>query len=138
MIDNSPWTKQEDKQLLALAKEHKAFDWQKVATDLGTNRTAWQCFRRYQRSLNSNMMKSKWTPEEDELLRKAVKECGDKNWQQVRAPAPAEQPPHLVDAPGPVVASPDGAAIAPTPAEPAGDTVADTAAETPARTERPS
>ncbi|PII20239.1 twin-arginine translocase subunit TatB [Stenotrophomonas sp. LMG 10879] len=58
--------------------------------------------------------------------------------QQVRAPAPAELPPHLMDTTEPVVASPEGAATAPTPAEPAGDTVADTAAETPARTERPS
>jgi sec-independent protein translocase protein TatB len=58
--------------------------------------------------------------------------------QQVRAPAPAEQPPHLVEATGPVVASAEGAANAPITVEPAGDTDADAAAETPARTERPS
>jgi sec-independent protein translocase protein TatB len=58
--------------------------------------------------------------------------------QQVRAPAPAEQPPHLVDATEPVGLSPEGAAIAPTTAEPAVDGIADAAAETPARTERPS
>nr|NYT97871.1 twin-arginine translocase subunit TatB [Stenotrophomonas sp. SbOxS2] len=58
--------------------------------------------------------------------------------QQVRAPAPAEQPPHLVEATGPVVASAEGAANAPTTVEPAGDAVADAAAEAPARTERPS
>ena len=58
--------------------------------------------------------------------------------QQVRAPAPAEQPPHLADAPEPGVASTEGAAITPATAEAAGDAVADTATETPARTERPS
>ncbi|MCO7470667.1 Sec-independent protein translocase protein TatB [Stenotrophomonas maltophilia] len=58
--------------------------------------------------------------------------------QQVRAPAPAEQPPHLVEATGPVVASAEGAANAPITVEPAGDANADAAAETPARTERPS
>ena len=58
--------------------------------------------------------------------------------QQVRAPAPAEQPPHLLEATEPVVASAEGAANAPTTVEPAGDAVADAAAEAPARTERPS
>jgi hypothetical protein len=41
------------------------------------------CFTRYQRSLNSRMMKSKWTPEEDHLLAEATKIFGQRNWQQV-------------------------------------------------------
>ena len=40
------------------------------------------CFMRYQRSLNSSMMKSKWTPEEDAYLCKAVAMHGQRNWQQ--------------------------------------------------------
>lgn len=47
-----------------------------------TNRTPLQCFRRYQRSLNTTLLRSKWTEEEDNILTEAVKQYGEKNWQQ--------------------------------------------------------
>ena len=47
-----------------------------------TGRTPLQCFKRYQRSLNTSMMRSKWTAEEDRTLEQAVKRYGEKNWQQ--------------------------------------------------------
>mmetsp|Transcript_15156 Transcript_15156/g.19200 ORF Transcript_15156/g.19200 Transcript_15156/m.19200 type:complete len:101 (+) Transcript_15156:784-1086(+) len=54
-----------------------------IAKALGTNRTAFQCFSRYQRSLNTAIVKGKWTPQEDERLKDAIQQYGDKNWQQV-------------------------------------------------------
>jgi DNA-directed RNA polymerase specialized sigma54-like protein len=82
-VNNNPWTSEEDKQLLVHIGENKAHDWKTIAEKLNTNRNAFQCFRRYQRSLNPNMLKSKWTDEEDQLLTDAVILYGEKNWQQI-------------------------------------------------------
>ncbi|KAL6074235.1 Transcription factor MYB3R-1 [Balamuthia mandrillaris] len=82
-INKRSFTKQEDKRLLELAKKYKGHDWETIARELGTNRTPVQCFKRYQRSLNTNMMRSKWTEEENKTLVEAVKRYGEKNWQQV-------------------------------------------------------
>lgn len=57
--------------------------WQVIASQLGTNRTAIQCFMMHQRKLNPNFLKGKWTAEEDELLISAVKIYGTQNWQAV-------------------------------------------------------
>lgn len=57
--------------------------WQLIASQLGTNRTAIQCFMMYQRKLNSEFLKGKWTPEEDEQLMAALKIYGTQNWQAV-------------------------------------------------------
>uniref|UniRef100_A0A7S4HSI4 Uncharacterized protein n=1 Tax=Vannella robusta TaxID=1487602 RepID=A0A7S4HSI4_9EUKA len=80
---NRGWTKAEDKRLLDLAKQYKNHEWEQIAKALGTNRTAFQCFSRYQRSLNTAIVKGKWTPQEDERLKDAIQQYGDKNWQQV-------------------------------------------------------
>lgn len=82
-INKSNWTKHEDKQLLALAKKYKNLEWELIAQELNTRRTPFQCFKRYQRSLNTAIVKGKWSPQEDEMLRKAIQQCGDKNWQQI-------------------------------------------------------
>lgn len=57
--------------------------WQLIASQLGTNRTAIQCFMMYQRKLNPNFLKGKWTPEEDEQLMAALRLYGTQNWQAV-------------------------------------------------------
>lgn len=57
--------------------------WQLIASQLGTNRTAIQCFIMYQRRINPNFLKGKWTPEEDKMLVDAVKIYGTQNWQCV-------------------------------------------------------
>jgi len=82
-INTKSFSKQEDKQLLALAMQYKGHNWELIAKELGTRRTPVQCFRRYQRSLNTNLMRSKWTKAEDEKLIEAVKRLGDRNWQQI-------------------------------------------------------
>lgn len=82
-INKKKFTKEEDQRLLALANEHKGHNWQSIAVALGTGRTPAQCMQRYQRSLNTNIMRGKWTKQEDRELIEAVRVCGNKNWQQV-------------------------------------------------------
>lgn len=83
-INGGEWTKEEDKQLLELIKEHGGHKWQEVALQM-KNRTPMQCLQRYQRSHNSNLLLWKWTPAEDKKLKDAVLRYGDRNWKQVAA-----------------------------------------------------
>eukprot|EP01113_Clastostelium_recurvatum_P049514 TRINITY_DN9185_c0_g1_i3.p1 TRINITY_DN9185_c0_g1~~TRINITY_DN9185_c0_g1_i3.p1 ORF type:complete len:959 (-),score=240.93 TRINITY_DN9185_c0_g1_i3:531-3407(-) len=82
-LNKQAFNKDEDKKLIALAHKYRGHSWENIAQELGSGRSAVQCFRRYQRSLNANMMKSGWTQEDDDKLRDAVRKHGEKNWQQV-------------------------------------------------------
>jgi hypothetical protein len=57
--------------------------WQWIASELETNRTAFDCFAAYQRKLNKSLHKGKWSFEEDERLREAVHLIGQSNWTAV-------------------------------------------------------
>lgn len=85
LINKSSWTKTEDKKLLSIAQRNKTTNWEKIAQELGTNRTPAECLTRYQRSLNASIMRSVWTPEEDAKLRAAVEELGESDWSLVAA-----------------------------------------------------
>lgn len=74
------------------AKKHNGYNWEAVAAELGTARTPVMCLLRYQRSLNPNLLRSKWTPEEDRRLTDAVAQFGAKNWQQVASCVPGRNP----------------------------------------------
>lgn len=86
-ISKQPWSPEEERRLKILAIQNHGHNWllisQQLSQDCGTNRTPTHCFARYQRSLNVNMTKSKWTEEEDRILLEAVKLYGLKNWGQV-------------------------------------------------------
>jgi hypothetical protein len=83
-INKRKWTREEEKQLLELAKKNLGHNWPELAKAVGDgNRTAFHVLQKFQRSLNVNMMKSKWTEEEDKILTAAVEYYGEKNWQQV-------------------------------------------------------
>ncbi|EFC50340.1 myb transcription factor [Naegleria gruberi] len=86
-IKKDNWSKEEDINLLYVADDSKGHDWSKISNKLyetqPLKRRPIHCFRRYQRSLNTNMMRSKWTEEEDRKLMEAVKSFGEKNWQQI-------------------------------------------------------
>jgi hypothetical protein len=82
LINREMWSKEEDERLLQLAQQYGATQWELIAQQLGTRRTPAQCFTRFQRSLNRQIMKSKWTEEEDRILIDAIKKYGEKNWQQ--------------------------------------------------------
>ena len=83
LLNKGKWTKDEDKLLLKLAEESTGGDWDKIACELKSNRSAAQCLQRYQKSLNTNFLKSKWEPEDDEKLKEAVRICGIGPWQKV-------------------------------------------------------
>lgn len=85
-INKRPWSKSESEQLQALVKKHGSQGcWKTIARELGTNRTASQCFSHHQSLKNNNASKSKWTKEEDEALIDAVRQVGERNWQEVAA-----------------------------------------------------
>lgn len=83
LINHNPWTILEDKKLLFIVQERGLYNWIDIAITLGTHRTPFQCLARYQRSLNPHILKKDWTEEEDAMLRAAVENFGDNNWQMV-------------------------------------------------------
>ncbi|KAG0591135.1 hypothetical protein KC19_1G152700 [Ceratodon purpureus] len=85
LLNHKPWTKAEDKKLLSTVQAHDMVEWAAIAEELGTQRTPAQCAIRYQRSLNASILRSNWTPEEDEQLQAAVEKFGEKDWQTVAA-----------------------------------------------------
>ncbi|XP_068710589.1 myb-like protein X isoform X2 [Montipora foliosa] len=81
-VNRTPWTKEEDKKLLQLTKDPQN-NWITIAQSLQTKRTPIHCYERYQRSLNKNLLKSKWTPEDDKQLLEVVRIVGLGNWRRV-------------------------------------------------------
>ncbi|KAJ2471366.1 hypothetical protein GGI02_002321 [Coemansia sp. RSA 2322] len=85
IINRAPWTKKEERSLYDIVQQHGGRDWANIARELDTQRTAAQCFQVYQRKLNPDMSRSKWTPEEDQMLHEAVMTYGEGDWQAVAA-----------------------------------------------------
>ncbi|CAN0922957.1 Myb-like protein L [Linum grandiflorum] len=89
LINNSGWSKREDKLLLYEIQRKGIHSWGEIASLLGTNRTPFQCLERFQRSLNARVLNKEWTKEEDAQLKAAV--CKYKlggeliDWQSVAA-----------------------------------------------------
>lgn len=75
-LNHGAFTKHEDMALLQLATLHGGFEWDKVAEQMETDRTPWQCFTRYQRSLNPSMLRSSWTEDEDEQALRILGQSG--------------------------------------------------------------
>ncbi|KAK4056660.1 hypothetical protein OIO90_002212 [Microbotryomycetes sp. JL221] len=73
------WPKSELDKLFQIAKEHNERDWQKIADELGTRRTAIDCLRQYRKR---DIGKQDWTREQDERLIQAINIYGE-NWRQV-------------------------------------------------------
>ncbi len=55
--------------------------WETVAVELNSGRTAAACLARYQRCHNPDLISSKWTPEEATRLAAAVAKHGARSWQ---------------------------------------------------------
>ncbi|KAI8074258.1 uncharacterized protein B0P05DRAFT_547880 [Gilbertella persicaria] len=86
-INKKPWTKQESERLSQLVDQMGLLSgqWERIANELGTNRTISQCFSHYMAAKNNaNARSLKWNPEEDRKLAEAVKIFGGAcNWQQI-------------------------------------------------------
>ncbi|CAN0902395.1 Myb-like protein L [Linum grandiflorum] len=85
LINNSGWTRREEKLLLYVIQTKGNHNWSEIASLLGTNRTPFQCLERFQRSLNACVLKKEWTKEEDAQLEAAVHKIGECDWQSVAA-----------------------------------------------------
>ncbi|KAF9113018.1 Myb-like DNA-binding domain protein [Mortierella sp. AM989] len=82
-INKTQWSKDELDKLDKLAKKYQERNWIQIALDLDTNRTAAECFRKYQTKKTKVFSKALWTPEEDAILIEAVRLFGEQNWNQV-------------------------------------------------------
>ncbi|BFZ20391.1 hypothetical protein BsWGS_23430 [Bradybaena similaris] len=86
-LNTRPWTKDEEKKLLDLVKKSTTNDWKQVASDLGTARTAFQCFSHYQQKFNSDLKPRPWSSEEDATLVRITNNVKDSvgfyNWSKV-------------------------------------------------------
>ncbi|KDR18290.1 snRNA-activating protein complex subunit 4 [Zootermopsis nevadensis] len=75
MIRKSKWTKDEDDKLKELVVKYENQNWDAIAQELGTQRSAYQCMFQYQTRLNDSLRRSKWTKEEDDYLKETVERC---------------------------------------------------------------
>lgn len=66
------WTSAEDNELLKCAKEYKYQDWDAITRKLGTNRSAYQCFIRYNTIKKVPSAGRSWTKQEDRHLVKII------------------------------------------------------------------
>eukprot|EP01054_Gregarina_sp_Poly1_P001524 Gregarina_sp_Poly_1__1523@NODE_1383_length_4248_cov_66_729491_g927_i0_p1_GENE_NODE_1383_length_4248_cov_66_729491_g927_i0NODE_1383_length_4248_cov_66_729491_g927_i0_p1_ORF_typecomplete_len825_score122_78Myb_DNAbinding/PF00249_31/0_18Myb_DNAbinding/PF00249_31/0_00087Myb_DNAbinding/PF00249_31/5_5e07Myb_DNAbinding/PF00249_31/1_8e11Myb_DNAbinding/PF00249_31/2_1e10Myb_DNAbind_6/PF13921_6/1_1e03Myb_DNAbind_6/PF13921_6/0_059Myb_DNAbind_6/PF13921_6/9_8e08Myb_DNAbind_6/PF13921_6/1e10Myb_DNAbind_6/PF13921 len=69
---NPEWDKKEEAKILELVHEcletNRTVDWDFVAEKLGTGRTKFAVYHRYQTALNTELTCRQWTPEQDEKL----------------------------------------------------------------------
>ncbi|KAJ3450903.1 transcription repressor myb5 [Anaeramoeba flamelloides] len=79
---NTIWSREEDDILSRAVTKYQGRDWESVAKYF-ENKDATQCLHRWQKVLNPNLKKGKWTEDEDKLLRKYVKLFGDSKWSKV-------------------------------------------------------
>ncbi|XP_044162388.1 snRNA-activating protein complex subunit 4 [Bufo gargarizans] len=66
-VNKEPWKEDEIKKLQEIAKEHNCVNWELIAEELGTQRTAFQCLQQFQLS-SKDFKRKEFTKEEDEML----------------------------------------------------------------------
>lgn len=81
------WTKSEDRVLTQAVKQLGPRNWQQVAHMLG-DRTGGQCLQRWTKALDPAIRRSRWSTEEDEVLKNAVEVYGLGNWTKVQQHIP--------------------------------------------------
>lgn len=72
-INKQEWSEAEVSRLLDIAAQHGHLHWQKIAEELGTSRSAFQCLQKYQEH-NPALKRRQWTEEEDQMLMQLVQE----------------------------------------------------------------
>lgn len=72
-LNRDPWTSEEDDQLLKVAEEFDAQNWDKIAEKI-PHRSKYQCFIHFQSSLanRSQLKVAKWSGEEDQFLLNSI------------------------------------------------------------------
>ncbi|XP_058928886.2 snRNA-activating protein complex subunit 4 isoform X2 [Kogia breviceps] len=72
-INKQEWGAREVGRLQAVAAARGHLDWQKIAEELGTCRSAFQCLQKYQQH-SPALKRREWTEEEDRVLSRLVQE----------------------------------------------------------------
>ncbi len=80
-LKKGQWSKSED-QLLTHGVQHYGYQWTKVATCV-TSRSADQCAKRWQQSLDPSLDRSEWRENEDTALLTAVESLG-RHWKDIQ------------------------------------------------------
>ncbi|XP_071328505.1 snRNA-activating protein complex subunit 4 isoform X3 [Trachinotus anak] len=71
-INKTKWSQEEVQQLKEVSRRHGERNWESIAQELGTGRTAFMCLQTFQRFVSDSLRRSSWTPDEDALLRELV------------------------------------------------------------------
>lgn len=72
-INKQEWSTEEVERLKAIAATHGYLEWNLVAEELGTSRSAFQCLQKFQQ-YNKALKRKEWTEEEDHMLTQLVQE----------------------------------------------------------------
>jgi len=72
------WSKEEDDQLVQLVKKYGAHGWTHIAMELGTGRNGRQCRERWSNQINPDLVRSKWSAEEDAVILMAHDKVGNR------------------------------------------------------------
>ncbi|KAM5298565.1 snRNA-activating protein complex subunit 4 [Ctenodactylus gundi] len=70
-INKQEWNMEEVERLKTIAAAHGHLEWQLVAEELGTRRSAFQCLQKFQQH-NKALTRREWTAEEDRMLTQLV------------------------------------------------------------------
>ncbi|OHT04890.1 Myb-like DNA-binding domain containing protein [Tritrichomonas foetus] len=79
----NPWNQVEDFRLLAGIHKYGLDNWLAVSKFVGNSRTRAQCSQRWNRGLDPNLKKCRWTYEEERQLLELIKVYGVKAWTQI-------------------------------------------------------
>ncbi|KAL0979725.1 hypothetical protein UPYG_G00188750 [Umbra pygmaea] len=71
-INKTSWKDNEIEMLKEVAQKHMHCNWNQIADELGTNRTAFMCLQTYQRYICTDFRGRKWNSKEDQSLRELV------------------------------------------------------------------
>ncbi|KAK7959168.1 uncharacterized protein PG986_004022 [Apiospora aurea] len=80
-LNKGPWSREEDQRLRKAMEVHGS-KWTRVSEEVAS-RSADQCAKRWQQSLDPNIKHGNWTEEEDDRLIRAVEKHG-RQWKQIQ------------------------------------------------------
>eukprot|EP00924_Labyrinthula_sp_SR-Ha-C_P013160 augustus_masked-scaffold_12-processed-gene-11.14-mRNA-1 protein AED:0.28 eAED:0.28 QI:0/-1/0/1/-1/1/1/0/259 len=78
VLNKGSWRYEEDLKLRQLVDKYGPKKWKAIAKEFNGERRAKQCRERWCHHLSPGINKDPWTPEEDEILKKAHRELGNK------------------------------------------------------------
>uniref|UniRef100_A0A3Q2YDZ0 Small nuclear RNA activating complex polypeptide 4 n=1 Tax=Hippocampus comes TaxID=109280 RepID=A0A3Q2YDZ0_HIPCM len=71
-VNKNRWSADEVQRLKEVSSRHKETNWDLIARELGTGRTAFMCLQTFQRFISSSLKRGTWTSAEDQKLSQLV------------------------------------------------------------------